>query len=121
MKAFRNLIVWQKAMDLVELTYVQTKIFPSEELYCLTQQMRRSAISVPSNIAEGYGRNQTKDYIRFLRISSGSLYELETQYEIAFRLGYIKEQSYREISSLALEVEKMLASLINKLNQSIHK
>lgn len=119
MKTYRDLIVWQKGMDLVEQTYEQTKLFPSEELYCLTQQIRRCVISVPSNIAEGYGRNHTKDYIRFLQISSGSLYELQTQLEIALRLKYVDRDNYEPINRLSIEIEKMLSSLISKLKQSL--
>ncbi|MCT4588624.1 MAG: four helix bundle protein [Carboxylicivirga sp.] len=118
MKTYRDLIVWQKGMDLVEQVYEVSKHFPAEELYCLTQQIRRCVISVPSNIAEGYGRNHTKDYIRFLQIASGSLYELQTQLEIALRLHYISELLYTPVNNLSIEVEKMLASLINKLKQS---
>ncbi|WP_068474376.1 four helix bundle protein [Saccharicrinis aurantiacus] len=119
MNNFRELIVWQKSMVLVEDIYSVTSTFPSQEIYGLTSQVRRSAISVPSNIAEGFGRNQTRDYIRFLQISSGSLYELETQLEIAFRLGYIDNKKYIPINSLALEIEKMLSSLIRKLKEKL--
>jgi len=76
MKTYRDLLVWQKAMTLVTEVYRKTKTFPREEVYGLTSQVRRSAVSIPSNIAEGYGRNSTSDYIRFLQIASGSLYEL---------------------------------------------
>lgn len=119
MKTYRDLMVWQKGMDLVEDTYELTKAFPAEEMYCLTQQIRRCVISIPSNIAEGYGRNHTKDYIRFLQIASGSLFELQTQIEIALRLKYIDEQAYEPVNSLSIEIEKMLASLIRKLKQSL--
>ncbi|MBS2097161.1 four helix bundle protein [Carboxylicivirga linearis] len=118
MKTYRDLIVWQKGMDLVEDTYKLTKHFPAEELYCLTQQVRRCVISIPSNIAEGYGRNHTKDYIRFLQISSGSLYELQTQIEIALRLEYIVKEDFDKVNNLSIEIEKMLSSLIYKLKQS---
>lgn len=118
MKTYRDLIVWQKGMDLVEDTYELTKAFPAEEIYCLTQQLRRCVISIPSNIAEGYGRNHTKDYIRFLQIASGSLFELQTQIEIAMRLHYIDENRYTPVNNLSVEIEKMLAGLIHKLKQS---
>ena len=75
-KSYRDLVVWQKSMELVTDMYTITKVFPKEELYALTSQIRRSAVSVPSNIAEGYGRNSTQDYVRFLQIACGSLYEL---------------------------------------------
>jgi four helix bundle protein len=118
MKTYRDLLVWQKGMDLVEQIYDISKQFPAEELYCLTQQIRRCVISVPSNIAEGYGRNHTKDYIRFLQISCGSLFELQTQLEIALRLNYISDEVYSPANKLSMEIERMLASLINKLKQS---
>lgn len=77
-------------MSVVLLVYGKTKGFPKEETFGLTSQIQRSVVSIPSNIAEGYGRNSTGDYIRFLQIASGSLYEFQTQLEICFRLGYLK-------------------------------
>lgn len=88
-KTYRDLIIWQKSMTLVTEVYTITTSFPACELYGLTNQMRRCAVSIPSNIAEGYGRNSTGDYKRFLQISVGSLFELQTQLEIAFNLKYI--------------------------------
>ena len=82
MKTYRDLVVWQKSMVLVTEVYEISKKFPKEELYGLTSQIRRCAISLPSNIAEGYGRNSTNDYIHFLRIASGSLYELSREIEL---------------------------------------
>jgi four helix bundle protein len=87
--SYRDLMVWQKAMSLVTEVYAITGNFPSSEMYGLTSQIRRSAVSVPSNIAEGYGRNSTGDYKRFLQIAVGSLFELQTQIEISFNLNYI--------------------------------
>ena len=81
-KSFRDLMVWQKSMQLVTDLYRLTSDFPKTESYGLTSQLRRAAVSVPSNIAEGYGRHSTSDYIRFLQIAIGSLYELQTQVEI---------------------------------------
>lgn len=120
MKSYRELIVWQKAMLLVEMVYTRSNSFSSEETFGLSAQIRRSAISIPSNIAEGYGRNQTRDYIRFLQISSGSLYELQTQIEIALRLDYIMHEDYEVLYNLSIEIEKMLASLIRKLKNTIN-
>jgi four helix bundle protein len=83
MSNFRKLIIWQKAMNLVTKTYNSTKKFPIEEIFGLTSQIRRCSISIPSNIAEGHGRESNKEYLRFLNISIGSLFELQTQLEIA--------------------------------------
>lgn len=114
-KSYRDLIVWQKAMLVVTKIYEETKLFPVSEMYGLINQMRRCAVSIPSNIAEGYGRNSTNDYKRFLQIASGSLYELQTQTEIAFNLSYITEIKFKEIIDLCIEIDKMLYSLIQKL------
>lgn len=105
-------------MSLVLKLYTETKSWPKEEVYGLTSQIRRSAVSVPSNIAEGYGRNSTGDYIRFLQIASGSLYEFQTQLEISVQLNYLSEEKYVEINSLSIEIEKMLSSLISKVKNS---
>ena len=95
LKSYRELIVWQKSMDLVKNIYRVTSVFPKEEMYGLTSQIRRAAVSIPSNIAEGYGRRTTKDFISFLYISRGSVYELQTQIEICGDLGMIdKEEKY---------------------------
>ena len=101
MKTYRDLIVWQKSMDLVFLVYNATNQFPKEEVYNLTSQIRRSSVSVPSNIAEGYGRNSSGDYVRFLQIASGSLYELQTQLEISFRMEYLTEEKISDIMGVA--------------------
>ncbi len=115
MKSYRDLIVWNKSMSLVILIYTVLKKFPDEEKFGLVSQIKRSSVSVPSNIAEGYGRNYTKDYSRFLQIARGSLYEMQTQIEISKNLNFISEKDVKEIFDLTLEVEKMLNSLINKL------
>jgi four helix bundle protein len=86
---YRDLIVWQKAIDLVEDVYQVTARFPREELYGLTIQLRRAAVSIPSNVAEGHGRASTRDFLHFLSISHGSLKEVETQIIVAERLKYI--------------------------------
>jgi four helix bundle protein len=118
MKTYRDLIVWQKSMDLVLKVYKLASLFPDEEKYNLTSQIKRCAVSVPSNISEGYGRSSSGDYIRFLKIASGSLYEFQTQLEICFRLEFVGEISYREVNSLSIEIEKMLSSLISKIKGS---
>jgi four helix bundle protein len=117
-RTFRDLKVWQKSMYTVKEIYRITKLFPDEERYGLIAQLRRSAVSVPSNISEGYGRNSTKDYIRFLRIAIGSLYELETLLEIGFEPNYfVEKDSYQVIINSVLEIERMLSSLIRKIEK----
>ena len=115
-KTFKDLIVWQKSMLVVKDIYLLSIDFPGDEKYVLTPQIRRSAISIPSNIAEEYGRNSKKDYIRFLQIAKGSMYELKTQLEIANNLNYISNNNkYLEIEEKLTEIDKMLYSLIKKL------
>ena len=117
MKSYRDLIVWQKSMNLVTLIYKLVLELPENEKYGLTPQIKRSAISIPYNIAEGYGRNYRKDYSRFLQIARGSLFENQTQLEIAVNLDFIKAENLNEIKELSIEVEKMLNSLIKKLEE----
>lgn len=88
------MIVWQKAMQFVTNIYSKSALLPQNEQFGLTSQIRRSAVSIPSNIAEGYGRNSTGDYTRFLQIALGSLFEIQTQIEIAFNLNYISEVTF---------------------------
>ena len=102
-------------MGLVTEIYRSTKDYPSHELYGLTAQMRRCAVSIPSNIAEGYGRRSRGDYLRFLQISIGSVYELQTQIEISVNLGYLHEPKLSQLFSGLAEIERMLASLTAKL------
>lgn len=115
MNTYKELIVWQKAVDLVTIIYSLSKNSPKEELYGLTNQIRRAAVSIPSNIAEGFGRNSKNDSKRFLQISNGSVFELQTQLEIAKRLRFISENDFNMIFSLTREIEAMLSSLIRKL------
>ena len=117
MKSYRDLIVWQKSMRLVTRIYLITKELPKNEVYGLTSQIRRSSISLPSNIAEGYGRNSTNDYIRFLQIACGSLYEVQTQLEICRNLEYLSKELFNEIYEQSREIERMLNSLIRKLKE----
>lgn len=114
-KTYRDLIVWQKSMKLVTDIYTVTRSFPSDELYTLTNQLRRCAISIPSNIAEGYGRNSTLDYKRFLQIATGSLFELQTQIEIAVNLKYLAAEIFNSLFNAAKEIEYMLIALIKKI------
>ena len=113
----KNLRVWQKAMELVSLVYKITANFPQHEVYGLSSQMRRSAVSIPSNIAEGYGRTSNADLIYFLHHSLGSSNELDTQILISQNLGYITEDEFRQIETLNDEVNKMLNALIYKRKQ----
>ena len=113
---FRDLLIWQKAMDLVERIYRVTQGFPKEELYGMTSQIRRSAISVPSNISEGHARRSTKAYLSFLSVAYGSLAELETQLILCNRLGYLRDESSEELLSLSAEIGRMINGLINSLS-----
>lgn len=115
MKSYRDLIVWQKSMNWVTLVYKISEVFLESEKFGLVSQIKRSSVSVPSNIAEGYGRNYKKDDAKFLQIARGSLYECQTQIEIALNLGFINREQIQEVSNLSIETEKMLNSLINKI------
>jgi four helix bundle protein len=117
-QSYRDLIVWQKSMSLVEKIYRLTAEFPSEEKFGLVSQMRRAAVSIPSNIAEGYRRSGQKDYIRFCRYSFGSGSELETQLEIAQRLEFVSEGQSKLTLSLLDEVMRMLTAFIRSLERS---
>ncbi len=114
-RSYRELVVWQKAMDLVESVYRATHGFPKEELYCLTSQIRRAAISIPSNIAEGQGRRTTRDFLYFLSVARGSLKELETQVLIAERLQYLDQEQRSRLIQQADEVSRLLSGLTNSL------
>jgi four helix bundle protein len=116
---YRELNVWQKAMELVDDVYRVTATFPKSEIYGLTSQIRRSAVSIPSNIAEGAARKTTKDFLRFLSITLGSLAELETQIMIAQRQGFISESDIflqsRKMSDIGKMLNGLQKSLANKL------
>jgi four helix bundle protein len=112
-KSHKDLKVWQESMDLVIQIYKLAENFPKHEIYGLSSQIRRAAVSIPSNIAEGAGRSGEKEFIRFLYIALGSLSEVETQLEIAFRLDYIKD--LEEINNSIYFIRKMLANLIKSL------
>ena len=110
-RTVKDLVVWQKSIELVELIYKTTERFPRDEQYGLTAQMRRAAVSVPSNIAEGYRRQYRKEYKQFLSIALGSCSELETQLEISKRLGFLKDNDACTISVLLNYVCAMLVKL----------
>ena len=115
MQDYRDLTVWQKAMDLSVEIYQLSKRLPKEELYALSDQMRRATVSIASNISEGYGRNSVNDYIRFLNIAKGSKNEVETQLLLCVRLGYLKENEVEKALTQCDEIGRMLYSLIQKL------
>ncbi len=105
MNSFRELLVWQKGMALVTEVYLLTNKFPKEELYALSSHIRRCSISIPSNIAEGYGRRHKQDYIRFLEIARSSLYKLQTQLEISKNIKYITDDELNTIFEQCKELE----------------
>ena len=107
-RSHKDLNVWKKSIDLVDIIYKVTKSFPKEEIYCLTNQVRRPVISIPSNIAEGSGRNSDRDFRRFLNIALSSAFELETQIILSYDLNYIVEKEYLEISEKIQEIQKMI-------------
>src|SRR5262245_54701708 len=107
-KSFRDLIVWQKAMDFVVLVYRSSKAFPREEQFGLTAQLRKAAVSIPSNVAEGQGRFSDREFANFLSIAHGSLSEAETQIMIARRLAYLPENETTELLALASEVGRLI-------------
>jgi len=113
---YRELIVWQKALDLVILIYKLTGRFPREELFGLTSQLRRAAVSIPSNIAEGQGRDTVKDFLHFLAVARGSLQEVETQVIIAERLQYTTEAETAGVLSTSAEIGRLLYGLCNSLS-----
>lgn len=112
---YKSLIVWQKSIVLVKKVYHLTASFPSDEKFGLTSQMRRAAVSIPSNIAEGQARRTTGDYVRFVSTAEGSLAELDTQLIIAIELGYLEKPLTFECTDLMIEVRKMLNALRRSL------
>lgn len=115
-KTYRDLEVWQRAIELVKVIYSLCKKLPKEELYSLSDQMRRAAVSVPSNIAEGYGRSGSKDYPHFLSVALGSTYELETQLILGEELGFFEINENAEALELCGRIGMMLNKLIKRLN-----
>ena len=117
MKSHKDLIVWQKSMDHVAAIYVVTKAFPKEELFGIVSQMRRAAVSIPSNIAEGYGRLYDKETVKFLSNALGSASELETQLIISKDLGYLSIEDFQKLTNQIEEIIRMLSALIKSANQ----
>lgn len=115
MTSYKELIVWQKSVKLSLLVYTVTRGFPKDELYGIVSQLRRCAVSIPSNIAEGYSRRRKMEFLQFLHIAYGSAAELETQLLISKELNYLSNKDFIEITALLVEVMKMLNSLILKV------
>ena len=111
MHNFRKLDIWIDAVELADTVYAMTDVFPKNEMYGLASQMQRAAISIPSNIAEGSGKDSDRDFARFLAISLGSLYELETQVEIAHRRGYLTSENYYSMRTLIESLQKRVYNL----------
>ena len=117
MKDFHNLKVWERAHQLIPSIYQLTKEFPKDELYGLTSQMRRSAFSIPTNIAEGCGHDSQAEFTRYLYIAMGSSSELEYQLILSHELQYLDDNSYSSLSSALVEVRRMLNALIHKVKR----
>ena len=121
MTNYKDLIVWQKSMSLVVEVYKLVKFLPKEETYALSDQMRRAVISIPSNIAEGHGRNSTREYIQFLSVARGSCFELDTQINACVRVEYLTEDDVKVSFNFLNEIIKMLNTLISKLKSNLDR
>ena len=114
-KSYRELIAWQKAVGLVTEVYRVTEVFPQREIYGLSAQMRRAAVSIPSNIAEGQGRSSTGEFKHFVGMARGSLFELETQLIVAMNLGYLAKADAERLELLTTELRRILSGLTKSL------
>ena len=121
MQNFRDLLVYRKAYALVLSLYKLTKGFPDDERFGMTSQIRRCVSSIPANIAEGCGRGDSGDFVRFLRIAAGSASELEFHLELARELEYLELEDYRAVAPIVIEIKKMLAALIDRAEIQRHK
>lgn len=119
-KTYKDLLIWQKGIELTKMTYLLCKKLPSDEVYGLQSQLKRSAVSIPSNIAEGWGRNYSQNFIQFLKIARGSLLELETQIIISKELSFIDENDFLIMTNLIIEENKMLNAFIKSVEKTIH-
>ena len=115
---YRDLKVWQKAIDLTSEIYKLVKLLPNEERYALSDQIRRAAVSVPSNIAEGRGRGTNKEFVRFLLMSRGSLWEVSTQLEICERLNYLSQEDTSNAWQMITEISKMINALASTFSNN---
>ena len=116
--SFKDLEVWQEAVNLTDMVYRQTRKFPQEELFALTNQIRRAVVSIPSNIAEGSGRRSNTEFLQFLSIANGSLRELETQLIIAERIGYLSHEQLYALQPRIDTVGRLLTGLRNYLKKT---
>ena len=119
METHKDLRVWQQSIEMVTSIYLMTQSFPKDEMFGLISQLRRASVSVPSNIAEGYARGTDKEKLHFLRISSGSMSEVETQLMLSLNLGYIDQEKYNELSEIVTSVWKQLNSLISSIKKRL--
>ncbi len=119
LKSYKELLIWQKGIEIVDMTYKITENFPPKEVYILSSQMQRAAISIPSNIAEGFSRGHTAEYRQFIRTGLGSCAELETQLTIAQRRNYITEIEIQRLSEQLEQESRMIMSLINSLKKNV--
>ena len=119
--SYKDLKIWQKGIELVEVIYKITVSFPQNEQYGITSQIRRSSVSVPSNIAEGWGRGYNNNFLQFIKIARGSFYELETQLIIAYKIQLITKEDFEIIQNLILIESKMINSFITTLKTKITK
>ena len=117
--SYKDLKIWQKGIELVEVIYTITTSFPQNEQYGLTSQIKRSSVSVPSNIAEGWGRGYNSNFLQFIKIARGSLYELETQLIIAYKIQLITKENFELIQNLIVIESKMINSFITSLKNKI--
>jgi len=113
--SYRDLIAWQKSISLIERIYSCTRQFPKEEIYGITSQMRRAAVSIASNIAEGRGRNSTGEFCQFLGVSKGTLYELETQLIVSNKVGYLSDEELNSLLNNCDEISRLLNGLLKSL------
>ncbi len=119
METHKDLRVWQQSIEMVTSIYMLTQTFPKEELFGLVSQMRRASVSVPSNIAEGYARGTDKEKLHFLRVSSGSMSEVETQLMLSLNLGYIYQEKYNELAEAISSIWKQLNALISSIKKRL--
>jgi four helix bundle protein len=114
-KTHRDLQIWQKSMDLVTKVYKEAENFPDYEKFGLISQIRRSSVSIPANIAEGFGRRSKKEFRRFLNISMGSLFEIQTELEVSYNLGFLDKETFQNLYEDTHEIERMISSFISTL------